>query len=66
MVSRMEPPRFLRSLLWSVFVLVVCAWALRWAYETVRPVVPLLVAGAVIAVVIRAFLWWRRWRFERW
>ena len=61
-----DPPRFLRSLLWGVFGVAIGAWVLRWAYDTVRPVLPLLVMVLAAALLVRAWLWWRRWRYERW
>ncbi len=42
-----------------VLVVVVSAFALRWAYEQVRPVLPLLVVLAVLFGLWRAVLFFR-------
>ena len=38
-----------------VFVVVVSAFALRWAYEQLRPLLPVLVAGVVLVGLWRLF-----------
>ncbi len=45
-----------------VLVVVVSAYALRWAYEQLRPVLPLLVVLAVLFGLWRVFSFYRsRW-----
>ncbi len=45
-----------------VFVVVVSAFALRWAYEQLRLVLPLLVIAVVLFGLWRAFTFFRsRW-----
>jgi hypothetical protein len=45
-----------------VLVVVVSAFALRWAYEQLRPVLPLLVAAVVLVGLWRAVAFFRsRW-----
>lgn len=45
-----------------VFVVVVSAFALRWAYEQLRPMLPLLVVLVVLFGLWRVFSFYRsRW-----
>ncbi|KUO18821.1 hypothetical protein AQJ91_23450 [Streptomyces dysideae] len=45
-------PRWETRALRALVLLLLSAYCIRWAYELVRPVVPFLIAAAVVAAVV--------------
>ena len=49
-------PGWERRALHALVLLLAIAYAIRWAFDLIRPVIPYLVAGAVVAALLYVVL----------
>jgi hypothetical protein len=59
----MDPLKWLRSTAAFVVVLLCLAYAMRWSYELLRPVLPLIVVGGSLLLLGKLAVAWRRSRW---
>ena len=59
----MDPLKLFRSAVTGVVLLLCLAYALRWSYELVRPLLPLVIVGGTLLAVWRLVAVWRRGRW---
>lgn len=59
----MDPLRFFRSGVTVILLLLCLAYALRWSYDLLRPVLPLIIVGGSLLLIWKLAVAWRRSRW---
>jgi CHASE2 domain-containing sensor protein len=58
-----HPRSWLERLLGAAIILAISAWLLRWAWEAVRPLVPVIIGAVAVAAIVTAIQYFRRNRY---